>query len=44
MIEINDGELMARLTDGGRGDRAISGHPHAAQIGTHFARVYAVAV
>ncbi|GAB3452586.1 PCC domain-containing protein [Actinophytocola sediminis] len=42
--EVVDGKPHVHAVMAVEGDRAISGHLHAAQIGTWFARVYVVAV
>lgn len=42
--EIVDGKPHVHAVMAVEGDRAISGHLHAAQIGTWFARVYVIAV
>jgi len=38
--EVIDGEPHLHVVMALEGDRAVSGHLHRAQIGTHFARVY----
>jgi uncharacterized protein len=42
--EVVDGKPHVHAVMAVEGDRAISGHLHAAQIGTWFARVYVIAV
>jgi predicted DNA-binding protein with PD1-like motif len=42
--EIVDGSVLVHAVMALEGDRAVSGHLHAAHIGTHFARVYVVPV
>jgi len=42
--EITDGSVHVHAVMAVEGDRAVTGHLHAAHIGTHFARAYVVPV